>query len=785
MEQWTLKSLEYDQVKECLKEQAATVLGKEKAEQLMPDASIERVKDRLDSTREGMDVIRLKGDVPFGGVRDLRTPIRRAEMKGMLTEAECLDIASTISAGRKIKSFLRQIEEEEAPLPILRGLAEQVESLNSVEKEILRTIDEQAVVKDQASSGLGKIRRQIGEARKQINQTLQDMIRNSHYTKMMQEAIITQRFDRYVIPVKMEYRSRFPGIVHDQSSSGATLFIEPEAVVKWNNRLRELELAEKKEVEKVLRRLTELIGEETESLQKNTEILAELDLIMACARYGYQVKGVVPRISGSLLSLKKARHPLINAEDVVPIDLEMGESYQAIIITGPNTGGKTVTLKTVGLFALMTQSGIPIPAEEESVMPVFSGVYADIGDEQSIEQNLSTFSGHLTNIIQILEQIDKKSLVLFDELGAGTDPAEGAALAISILEHVIGRGCLVMATTHYSELKLFAHTHPKAINASVEFDVKTLKPTFRLLIGVPGSSNAFAISKRLGLRDELIKRAKAHLSTDENRMEEMITSLTEDRKEAEEDRDQAGRIRKEAEALYQDLKQKWEQLEEEKARIKENARREAQAIIKRAEREAEEVLKQLQSWIKARPQDLKEHELIEARSRLKNAVPEWEWAQKQKKKTGKKETLRVGNEVRVLSVNQTGTIVDELGDGFFQVQVGFLKMKIHKDQLEKRSSPKPVEAEKMRTTVKRSTADVKPECDLRGKLVEEALIEIDNYLDKAILAGYKQVFLIHGKGTGALRSGVQEYLQRQRHVKSFRLGNHGEGGSGVTVVELK
>lgn len=785
MEQWTLKSLEYEQVKEYLKKQAATVLGKEKADQLMPDARTHRVQDRLDSTREGMDVIRLKGDVPFGGVRDIRSSIRRAEMEGMLTESECLDIASTISAGRKIKSFLRQIEEEEAPLPILRGFTEEVESLDAIEKEIFHTIDEQAIVKDQASPGLGKIRSQIGEARKQINQTLQGMIRNSHYTKMMQEAIITQRFDRYVIPVKMEYRSQFPGIVHDQSSSGATLFIEPEVVVKWNNRLRELELAEKKEVEKVLWRLTRLIGEETESLKKNTEILAELDLIMACARFGYQVKGVVPRISESTVSLKKARHPLIDAEDVVPIDLEMGETYQAIIITGPNTGGKTVTLKTVGLFALMTQSGIPIPAEEGSVMPVFSGVYADIGDEQSIEQNLSTFSGHLTNIIRILGQIDKKSLVLFDELGAGTDPTEGAALAISILEHVIRQGCLVMATTHYSELKLFAHTHPKAINASVEFDVKTLKPTYRLLIGVPGSSNAFAISKRLGLPDGLIKTAKAHLSTDENRMEEMITSLTEERKEAEEDRNQAEMLRKEAEGLYQDLKQKWEQLEEEKAHIKEKARLEAQAIIKKAEREAEAVLKELQSWIKARPQDLKEHELIDARARLKNAVPEWEWPKKQKKNTGKKETLHVGDEVRVLSVNQTGTIVDEMGDGLFQVQVGFLKMKIHKDQLEKRSSPKPVATEKMRTTVKRSTADVKPECDIRGKLVEEALIEIDNYLDKAILAGYKQVFLIHGKGTGALRSGVQEYLRRQRHVKGFRLGNHGEGGSGVTVVELK
>ena len=784
MEQWTLKSLEYEQVKEIVKNEAATVLGKEKVSQLTPSGQADQVKHRLQATQEGMDLIRLKGDLPLGGVRDIRAAVRRAEMKGVLTEAECLDIASTISAGRKVKSFLRQVEEEEAPLPILRGLTEQVESLDWIEKEILQSIDDQGVVKDQASPGLGKIRSRIGEAKRQIQQTLQGILRNSHYTKMMQEAIITQRFDRYVIPVKQEYRSQFPGIVHDQSSSGATLFIEPEAVVSWNNRLRQLELSEKQEVEKVLRRLTEKIEPEVESLKKNLQVLAKLDFIMACARFGYQVKGICPLISESTLHLKKARHPLIKGEDVVPIDVRIGDSYHAIIITGPNTGGKTVTLKTVGLFALMTQSGIPVPAEEDSVMPVFSGVYADIGDEQSIEQNLSTFSGHLTKIIQILKQIDEKSLVLFDELGAGTDPTEGAALAISILEYVIRRGSFVMATTHYNELKLFAHHHPKTINASMEFDVETLKPTYRLLIGVPGRSNAFNISQRLGLPEEIIKEAKAHLSSDESRLEEMISSLASEQKLAREKHDQAEALRKEAEALYADIKEKWEQFEEEKATLKEKARREAQKIIVNAEREAEEVLKELRAWAKARPQDLKEHELNDAKARLKNAVPDWELPQKPKKNPSAAEELHVGDEVRVLTVNQNGTITDDLGDGYYQVQVGFLKMKIHQDQLEKRSSPKPADV-KIKPTVKRLATDVKPECDLRGKLVEEALMEVDNYLDKAILAGYKEIHLIHGKGTGALRQGVQKFLRRHQHVKSFRLGNHNEGGSGVTVVELK
>jgi DNA mismatch repair protein MutS2 len=784
VEQWTLKSLEYDQVKEMVKSEAATVLGKEKVSQLTPSGQRDQVKHRLQATQEGMDLIRLKGDLPLGGVRDIRAAVRRAEKSGVLTESECLDIAGTISAGRKVKSFLRQVEDEEAPLPILRGLTELVESLEWVEEEILKSIDEQGVVKDQASPGLGKIRSRIGEAKKQIQQTLQEILRNPHYTKMMQEAIITQRFDRYVIPVKQEYRSRFPGIVHDQSSSGATLFIEPEAVVSWNNRLRQLELQEKQEVEKVLKKLTEKIAPEVESLKRNLEILASLDCIMACARFGYRVKGICPEISESLLHLKKARHPLIKGEDVVPIEVSIGDDYHAIIITGPNTGGKTVTLKTVGLFALMTQSGIPVPAEEDSIMPVFGGVYADIGDEQSIEQNLSTFSGHLTKIIRILKQVDEKSLVLFDELGAGTDPTEGAALAISILEYVIQKGSFVMATTHYSELKLFAHHHPKTVNASMEFDVETLKPTYRLLIGVPGRSNAFNISRRLGLPEEIIERAKAHLSSDEKSLEEMISSLTTEQKLAREKHKEADALQKEAEALYADIREKWEQFEEEKAALKEKARREAQRIIADAEREAEEVLKQLRAWAKARPGDLKEHELNEAKARLKNAVPDWELPQKPRKNTGKAEKLNVGDEVRVLSVNQNGTITEDMGDGYYQVQVGFLKMKMHRDQLEKRSSPKPADV-KIKPTVNRMSANVKPECDLRGKLVEEALLEIDNYLDKALLAGYKEIHLIHGKGTGALRQGVQKFLRSHRHVKSFRLGNHNEGGSGVTVVELK
>lgn len=784
--EWTLKPLEFNQVKEMIKNQASSLLGKAKVDETTPSSSIEEVKQRLQATAEGMDLLRLKGDVPLGGIRSIGPSVRRARIGGLLNEAELLDIASTIVAGRKVKSLLRQVEEEAAPLPILRGYTEQIESLEHLEREIESCIDEQGTVMDQASPALARIRKSIGDIRQQIQHTLNQILRNSHYLKMMQEPIITQRHDRYVIPVKQEYRAQFGGIVHDQSSSGATLFIEPESIVQLNNRLREQELAEEKEVEKVLMRLTSLVAEEADHLERNLSILQELDFIIAKARFGTTMKAVCPLISEDrTMRLKKARHPLIPQEQVVPIDVDMGERHQAIIITGPNTGGKTVTLKTIGLFALMVQSGFPIPAEEESVMPVFSGVFADIGDEQSIEQSLSTFSSHLTNIIRILKVIDERSLVLFDELGAGTDPTEGAALAIAILEHVMERGSSVVATTHYSELKLFAHHHPRAVNASVEFDVETLRPTYRLLIGVPGRSNAFAISSRLGLPPEIIKAAKKHLSSDENRLEEMISALTVDRKAAEEERKTAERLRLEAEELLLDLKKQMESWEEEKARLREKARLEAKSIVTSARREAEEVLKELREWAKARPHELKEHELIAAKKRLEDAVPEMQLPRKMRQRVAVAEEIKPGDEVFVHSVNQKGVVVEALGQGEFQVQVGFLKMKAHLRDLEKRSAKPETVSAKATSSIKRSTDHVPPELDLRGKMVEEAIVEIDKYLDDAILAGYKQVSLIHGKGTGALRSGVQEFLRKHRSVKSFRLGSHGEGGSGVTIVELR
>lgn len=785
MTQWTQKSLEFEEVKKILEQYASSGLGKSLVSGILPSSDWNEVSERLRMTSEGMELLRLKGDVSLGGIRDIRASVRRAEVGGLLNESECLDIASTIHAGRKVKSMLRQIDVETAELPRLRELTERIESLDDIEAEILQCIDEQGIVKDSASSELRRIRQSMDTLRSRIHTTLNNLLRSSSVQKMLQESIITQRFDRYVIPVKAEYRGSFPGIIHDQSSSGATLFIEPESIVQINNQLREKELAEQREVERILYQLTQKIAEANQPLNENLQILAEVDFTMAKAQFARVMKAVVPTLSEDrTLILKQARHPLIPREIVVPIDVQMGQTHQAIIITGPNTGGKTVTLKTIGLFALMTQCGFPILAQEESQMPVYSGVFADIGDEQSIEQSLSTFSSHMTNIIRIYRKIDADSLVLFDELGAGTDPTEGAALAISILEHVIQLGAAVVATTHYSELKLFAHTHPKTINASVEFDVETLRPTYRLLIGVPGKSNAFAISQRLGLPSELIEDAKKNISQDENRLEEMIVGLTQERKISEEARIEAEKLRAEAEELLQDLEGQMNAWEVEKAQIREKARQEARHIINRAEREAEEVLKQLREWAKARPQELKEHELVEARKRLQSAVPDLELTrQARPQKTHEK--LEVGDEVFVASFNQKGHIVEVISEKEYQVQIGILKMKLKRDQLEKQKKSKSLPKQPKATSSINRQADVRPELDLRGQLVEEAIMQIDKYLDNAVLAGYKQVHLIHGKGTGALRTGVQQYLRKHRNVKGYRLGSIGEGGSGVTVVEIK
>lgn len=783
MKQWALDTLEFRLIKEMVKKYASSTVGKVIIEELVPTSQSDNVQTLLQETEEGMHLLRLKGGVSLAGVYDIRAALERANIAGILNEQECLEIASTIGAGRKIKSLLRQVEKEEIHLfPILKEITEQIVSLEELQHTIETLIDPQGFLRDDASQVLKHIRRQMTSVKQKVNETLMSILRSPQYSKMIQESLVTTRNNRYVIPVKQEYRSALKGIVHDQSSSGATLFMEPEGVFQLNNQLRELELEEDQERERILAQLTAIIAEETKALESNLQIVAKLDVILAKAEFGRVQKAICAGISSDQsIYLKKARHPLIPQDRVVPTDIILDEQ-RAMLITGPNAGGKTVILKTVGLFALMTQSGIPIPAQEESRMPIFNGIFADIGDEQSIEQSLSTFSGHLTNIIQILNHMDQHSLVLLDELGAGTDPAEGTALATSILKYVIEKGCTTITTTHYSELKYFAYNHPGAINASVEFDVKSLSPTYRLLIGTPGSSNAFAISQRLGLPREIIEEAKTYLSGEEHRFEKGIEHLQQALKEAEEERRREQALREKSAAIYEELHQQINQWEEQKVHIEQQTRAKAQKMVERAEKEIEEVLRQLEC--ERTSSKLKEHHLIEAKTRLRKVIPEATSNVRQSPRVDIHTKINVGDEVFVYHLNQSGFILEKRSEDEYVVQVGALKMKLKRSQLEKKPSKAAQSVKKTVYSLTCSDNPISPEIHLRGKAIDEALIELEKYLDNVLLSGYKKVSIVHGKGTGALRIAVQNYLRQHRSVKEYRLGYHGEGGAGVTVVEL-
>ncbi|MFV9511119.1 endonuclease MutS2 [Tepidibacillus sp. LV47] len=779
----TLTILEFHKIIDRLINKAMTPMGKELAATILPSFDLEEVVYRQKETHEGLEVIRLKGGLSFDGVHDIRGFIKRAKIGGILAPEQLRQISSTLMAARKLKKLILQLNEE-LSLPILRTLVEPIIELFEIEKKINESINEYNEVVDLASTELKMIRNQIRLIESRVKEKLESILRNPHYQKMLQDPIITIRNGRYVIPVKQEYRGVFGGMIHDQSASGATLFIEPDSVVQLNNQLREYQLKEVKEIEKILRQLTDLIRMEADSIAEMVKHLGRLDVIQAKGELAKEMKATLPKLNRQgYIRLKKARHPLINPEEVVPIDVHLGQEFHVLIITGPNTGGKTVTLKTIGLLTLMAMAGFHIPADEESEVAVFSSIFADIGDEQSIEQNLSTFSSHLKNIIEILKKVDTNSLILLDELGAGTDPTEGAALAIAILEKIRLLQARVVATTHYSELKAYAYNHQGVVNASVEFDVKTLKPTYRLLIGVPGRSNAFAIAKRLGLEEEIIQFAKEQLSEEDQQVELMIHSLEWNQKIAEKERLEAERLRKQTQEMKKEVEEKLALLEQNRFKILEEAKQEAEKIIRKATREADEIIRELRKLIQEKRVDVKEHELIAMKKRLNESVPDLEKPKPISKKQNKK--IEVGDEVKVLSLGQKGNVIEQVSENEFIVQIGIIKMKINRQDLEVSEEKKRSNPEAIMTGVKRTKEYVKPELDLRGKTVDEAMIEIDRYLADALLAGYKQVSIIHGKGTGVLRSGVQDFLKRHKLTKSIRMGQYGEGGSGVTVVELK
>lgn len=786
MDKKIFRTMEYEKILHRLASHASTSIGKEMAESLQPVSSLNDVKRLLQATDEAYTIDRLKGSAPFGGIVDIRSSLRRAHIGGMLNAHELLDIANTIFGGRRVKRFIEQVHDDE-PVPLIHDLSQLITDQKPLEDSIKACIDDQADVMDQASAELALIRRELRNGEVRIREKLEQMIRSSSVSKMLQDQLITIRNDRFVIPVKSEYRSHFGGIVHDQSSSGATMFIEPESIVAMNNKLREARLKEEREIEKILYRLSSEAGEQEVLLRADVEIMGDLDFMFAKARLAHVMKATLPMMNDrGFMKLRKGRHPLIDLDKVVPIDLELGNSFTSIIVTGPNTGGKTVSLKTIGLLSLMAMSGLFIPAEDGSQMCVFDAIYADIGDEQSIEQSLSTFSSHMTNIIRILQQMTEKSLVLLDELGAGTDPAEGSALAISILEHIHAKGCRMVATTHYSELKAYAYDRKGVINASMEFDVQTLSPTYRLLVGVPGRSNAFAIAERLGLSNEIIEHARGNVKEEDMRVESMIASLEENRLSAEAERVSAEQLRRELEALRKQQESERDRFDAQRDKMIAKAEEEAREVVSKARREAETIIADLRKLAMEEGASVKEHKLIAARRQLDEAEPARRTQAPKRAKTKQARPIQAGDEVMVYSLNQRGHVVEMVGTEAV-VQLGIMKMKVSLNDLEMVQAAATAKVQQQRhvTSVKRTRDDnVRTELDLRGANLEEALMEVDRFIDEAFLSNLGQIYIIHGKGTGILRTGIQEYLRKHRHVKSYRLGNYGEGGSGVTVAEL-
>ncbi|ALS79031.1 recombination and DNA strand exchange inhibitor protein [Planococcus kocurii] len=780
-----LRTLEFYKIRDEVARYCTSSLGKAHVDNLLPSTDINEVNRLLEQMDEGAQVLRVKNNVPMGGIFDIRLHARRAQIGGSLSPMELMEVSSTVRASRILRQFFETIQEETVvQIPHFLEKKESMPILTALEHAINICIDDNGGVLDSASTELRTIRQQLRTQESRVRERLESLVRGKNASKMLSDSIVTIRNDRFVIPVKQEYRSHYGGIVHDQSSSGQTLFIEPDAVVQANNEVRRLKMKEKEEIDRILLMLSAQVQEVAHELFLLVDVLGEIDLILAKAKYGSAHRGTKPTMNTEgYINLRKARHPLIPKDEVVPNDIEFGRDITAIVITGPNTGGKTVTLKTVGLSTLMAQSGLPVPALDGSELAVFDQIFADIGDEQSIEQSLSTFSSHMVNIVDILTKFDENSLVIFDELGAGTDPQEGAALAISLLDEVHGRGARVIATTHYPELKAYGYNRPGVANASVEFDVETLSPTYRLLIGVPGRSNAFEISKRLGLPDHIISHAKSFTGTDSKAVDSMIASLEKSRRQAEQDAEQTQEVLLESEQLKKELAKQLAEYEQQKERLEEKAKEKARKIVDQARAEAEAVITDLRKMQLNQGSSVKEHELIHAKKRLEEAMPQNRILKKAAKDNAEK-PLKPNDEVKVISFGQKGTLVEKVSKNEWIVQIGILKMKLPESDL---SYTKPEKQKETRTmaTLKDRDSHIKMELDLRGERYEDALARVEKYLDDALLSNYHQVSIIHGKGTGALRQGVQQYLKKHSRVKSYRFGEAGEGGSGVTVAELK
>ncbi|EAD2798728.1 endonuclease MutS2 [Listeria monocytogenes] len=777
--------LEFDKIKKQLTEFASSSLGEQAILELEPATDFQVVQKTQLETEEGAKIIRLRGSAPITGLTDVFAHLKRLEIGGDLNGLEIYQIGSNLRVSRQMKNFMNDLLEIGVEIPLLGALSDELLVLKEVEEDIAISVDESGKVLDTASEALSTIRRTLRRTEDRVREKLESYLRDRNASKMLSDAVITIRNDRYVIPVKQEYKGHYGGIVHDQSASGQTLFIEPQSVVDLNNERKALQAKEKQEIERILAEISASLAAWINEIHHNTFILGRFDFIFAKARFGKAMKAVTPHLSDAgVVHLIAARHPLLDAAKVVANDIYLGEDFTTIVITGPNTGGKTITLKTLGLLTLMAQSGLQIPAQEDSTIAVFEHVFADIGDEQSIEQSLSTFSSHMTNIVSILENVNQKSLILYDELGAGTDPQEGAALAIAILDASHAKGASVVATTHYPELKAYGYNRVHATNASVEFNVETLSPTYKLLIGVPGRSNAFDISRRLGLSENIITEARSLVDTESADLNDMISSLEEKRNLAETEYEEARELARGADSLLKDLQKEITNYYQQKDKLIEQASEKAATIVEKAEAEAEEIIHELRTMQLNGAAGIKEHELIDAKTRLGKAKPKTINKTIPQAPKQKPHVFQEGDNVRVLSLGQKGTLLNKISDKEWNVQIGIIKMKIKTADLEYIQPEKP-KKQRIITSVHSSDSPAKSELDLRGERYEDALQKVDKYLDEALLAGYPQVAIIHGKGTGALRTGVTEYLKNHRMVKSIRFGSAAEGGNGVTIVEFK
>ncbi|NMB44569.1 MAG: endonuclease MutS2 [Clostridiales bacterium] len=794
MNEKALKTLEFNKIIDMLASLAGSSMGKDLCRKLKPSNDIDEIRIRQEETSDALSRVYKRGTCSFRGVYDIRPSLKRLEIGASLSAKELLQLASVLETSLRVRSYGISAEnEEDLGEDSLSHYFSSLEPLSFIRKEITRCIIGENDFADDASPALKNIRRSINNTHNKIQEQLNKIMTAASNKNILQDNLITMRGGRYCLPVKQEYRSHLPGMIHDQSSTGSTVFIEPMAIVKLNNEIKELTLKEQEEIERILANLSNMVAEYTDTIATNLRTLVELDYIFAKANLAKTMNGSQPEFNEDrIIDIKKARHPLIDPKEVVPIDISLGQDFNMLIITGPNTGGKTVSLKTVGLFTLMGQAGLHIPALHGSRLGVFDEVYADIGDEQSIEQSLSTFSSHMTNIVSILKNANYKSLVLFDELGAGTDPTEGAALAMSILDSCHNKDIRTMATTHYSELKVYALSTPRVSNAACEFDITTLRPTYRLLIGIPGKSNAFAISKRLGLPDDIINNAQDKLDAEDKSFEDLLTDLENKRIAIEKAEKEIEEHKNETKRLRASLESKYKEIENSKKRIIENAKEEARILLQEAKDYADEAIKKYNKWSSSSGFNKEmETERGKLRDELSKVTPQSKLGEERKpRKKHKASDFRLGDDVYVISLGLNGIVTslpNEKGDLFVQMGILSSKVNIKDVELIKEVSNKSAKSSQARTgKLKMSkVSTISPEINLIGKRVDQALVDLDKYLDDAYLSHLKEVRIIHGKGTGALRDAVHSHLKRSKYIKSYRLGAFGEGDAGVTIAEFK